>query len=153
MSRLQTKRGSTNALTTLDDVSHFFDYFFNPISNSVFNDLQPTGSRYPKVDVQEGDSDYVVKIAAAGFNKEDLDIELSDSVLIISGAKKQEQQSEDSKRRYLRREIASRSFRRAIRFPDDLDVSNITSSYEDGIIQLVIGKKTINDGKVKITLN
>lgn len=107
------------------------------MSMSVFDEIQPRGS-FPKVNVIDNEDSYDVEIAVAGFDKEDINLELQDNTLFIKADK--ERCNENDCRNYLRREIASRSFRRVIRFPAEINTNEISAKYENGIISCKIGK-------------
>lgn len=82
--------------------------------------LQPFNkANFPKINVAETDNDYTIEIAVAGFDKEDVKPELVYNDLTTS-TEKQEETKEETKE-YLQREISSRSFKRVVRFPCDVD--------------------------------
>lgn len=101
-----------------------------------FEDIQPKVS-FPKINVSETDDSYSVEIAIAGFNKEDVKLELKDNCLIMSADKKEESSDEDSS--YLRKEISSRSFRRVVKFVDKIE--SASADYRDGLINVNLKKK------------
>jgi HSP20 family protein len=109
------------------------------ISTDIFEALQPKVS-FPKVNVFETEKDYSVEIAVAGFDKDDVNLELKDNCLLIKSDKKEETCEEDDKK-CLMREVSYRSFRRVVRFPSDIDTNSVDCNYKDGIIKCVIGKK------------
>jgi HSP20 family protein len=128
------------------------------VNVGVFDALQPK-TTFPKVNVSETVDNYVIDIAAAGFSRDDLALELKDNVLLIKGDKKEEQKDckdccEEAECTFLRREISDRSFRRVVKFPREIDVDKIDCSYKDGIVRCTIGKKAIEevDGKIKIDI-
>lgn len=116
-----------------------FDSFWKDLSLDMraFVDLQPKGS-FPKVNVVETDEEYEVEIALAGFDKDQLALELKDNCLLIKTDKKEESESTD--RKYLMKEISSRSFRRMLKFPAKVDPKNIDCNFENGIVTCKIGK-------------
>jgi len=107
------------------------------VSITLFEDLQPKGS-FPKINVSEDENEYNVEIAVAGFGKEDVKLELKEGVLLISAEKKEEEDESDKK--HLRREISYRSFQRAVKFPERIDMERVEAEYKDGLIQVNIAK-------------
>jgi HSP20 family protein len=101
-------------LSRLDDVFRKFDRVFDDMWGNwgfdmkVFEDLQPKGG-FPKMNVIDNDDSYQIDIAVAGFNKEDIKLELKDNALFVAADKEETCESDDCKK-YLRKEIASRSF-------------------------------------------
>lgn len=152
--------GGMTGLSRLDDVfKEVFDPFwrrFDSLFNSwdlnmeTFEKLQPKSS-FPKVNVIDNATSYEVEIAIAGFDKDDVELELKDNALLIKADRKEEQSQED--KRYLRREIAQRSFRRCVVFPSEVDAENISAKYNDGIIKCSIGKiEPEQPEKIKISV-
>lgn len=137
------------------DIDDLFDSFFsNTFATDVvkvFDDLQTNGS-FPKINVSETETSYGVEIAIAGFNKDDVKLELKDNVLFISANRKEEREEEE--KNYLRKEISSRSFSRAVRFPCKI-TSEVNAACKDGIINVDIAKdvKKDKDCSIKININ
>lgn len=118
--------------------------------SKVFCEMQPKGV-FPKVNVSETDEAFGVEIAIAGFDKEDVSLELKDNTLFIEANKKEEAESEE--KNYLMKEIAQRSFRRVLRFPVKVDSEKIECSYKNGIINCSIGKSdAVKPDVVKIDI-
>lgn len=135
-----------------NEVDDLFESFFSSPAIDVFDTMQINTSRstFPKVNVSETDEDYTVDIAVAGFDKDDVNLELKDNTLFINAKKKEEKDS----KKYLRREISFRSFSRMIRFPDTV-TSEVTASYKDGLINVNIKKeikKPEESGGIKINI-
>ena len=150
---LMIRPSSTNGLTVFSRFHDLFDDMFHKwdeawkhwdLDTRVFEDLQP-GGRFPKVNVSETKESYEIEIAAAGFSKEDLALELKDNILLIKGDRREESKDCCGCKSYLRREISSRSFRRVIRFPREVDTSKIDCTHEDGIVKCKIGKKDVKE--------
>ena len=120
-----------------------FDNLFDKwdLDMQAFDQLQPKGS-LPKVNVVDNEKSYDVEIAVAGFDKDDVELELKDNALFIKADKREEKCDGDDEecKNYLTREIASRSFRRMIVFPAEVNVDDISAGYENGIISCKIGK-------------
>lgn len=112
------------------DLDRFFDLHFSP---TFFN----KGTN-PKVDIKENESELVVKAELPGLTKEDISVELKDSVLTLSGEKKIEES--DATERLHRTEISYGSFSRSFYVPSDIDAESIEANFEDGILQIVLPK-------------
>lgn len=145
-----------DSLSRFFGASRFEDIFDNfwkdwTLDMRAFADLQPKSS-FPKINVVETDEEYEVEIALAGFDKDDLSLELKDNCLLIKADKKEE--SEDKDKKFLMREISSRSFRRMLKFPVKVDSDKIDCSFENGIVNCIIGKEDIEkDDLVKIKID
>lgn len=135
-----------------DELSCMFDEAScNYNMAAFFNDIQPKGT-FPRMNVSETDDAYSVELAVAGYSKEDIKLEIKDNVLYISGETKTKEENEEKK--FLRREITQRSFRRAIKLPVQVDVDGISCSYDEGIITCNL-KKMLEDSNetIKIDIN
>lgn len=77
------------------------------------------GQTYPPYNIERtGENAYRITMAVAGFSEADLDIEVKDGVLFVSG--RQPEQPED--RTFLYRGIAGRAFRRTFQLADHVKV-------------------------------
>lgn len=94
---------------------------------------------YPASNIKRiGDDHYRIELAVAGFNKEDLSIELQDSALIISGTKKEEMKEE--KEDYLQRGIKARSFRQCFQLTEHDRVLDAT--LRNGILEIDVKRES-----------
>jgi len=74
---------------------------------------------YPPYNIKKtGETTYQIELALAGFRKEDIDIELKEQLLSISG------NNEDIAEDYIHKGIANRSFNRVFTLSDDIVVNN-----------------------------
>lgn len=110
------------------------------LTGSAFYALQPKKSSLPKINMSETATAYEVEIAVSGFNKEDLSLEFKDSCLFIKAEKAEAVETDEKK--WLVREISSRSTRRTIHFPVEIDSSGIKCSYDsdNALIKCVLPK-------------
>lgn len=111
----------------------------------------------PQVNIVECDKKYKVEIAAPGMSKDDLKIDLTpDNQLVVSLEKdekwdadkqdeKDEKQSEDEKRHYLRREFSYTSFRQVFNLPDSIDRDKISAKMKHGVLCIKLPKKDGSD--------
>ena len=102
-----------------------FDRFFD-----AFDELEKlAASPYPPHNIVKiDDSNYLVELAVAGFQDDEIVIEVESGTLTISGQK----HPVDENRSYLHRGIGTRSFKKVVRLADTVQV--IGASLEDGIL-------------------
>jgi molecular chaperone IbpA len=86
------------------------------------------------------DYQYVVELAIAGFNKQEVTITLKDSILEIKGQKN----PEDTEIQYLHKGIGTRSFIKTIRLADTVEVKG--ADFRDGILRIAL-ENVIPDAK------
>lgn len=87
-------------------------------------------TNYPPYNIIKHDEfNYTVELALAGFSPEDIDIEMRDGQLVISGEKKVEVEQE-----YLYRGISNRAFSRSFALAEDMVVKG--ARYENGLLKI-----------------
>ncbi|MGE5381904.1 MAG: Hsp20/alpha crystallin family protein [Omnitrophica WOR_2 bacterium] len=126
--------------------------FFPSIVDEFFGrDYMPdlfefeTGVNLPSVNIIEGKDDYRIEVAAPGLEKKDFSISLENNVLTITSEK--EENKEEEKERYMRREFHYSSFKRSFSLPQSVDASNIKANHNNGVLIITIPKR--EEAKVK----
>ena len=103
-----------------------------------------TGNDYPPYDiVKEGDNDYHIELAVAGFKKDELKINLKDNYLTIEG----DSNSKNSNGEYLHKNIARRSFIKRFSLADNVEVEDAT--FEDGVLAVSLKHNIPEEQKPK----
>ncbi len=100
----------------------------------------------PAIDISETDDEVIVKMDVPGVKPEDMEITLSDDVLIIKGEKKKE--TEEKKENFYRMERYYGSFMRSIELPCGVEENKISATYKDGVLKIVLPKKPEERKKV-----
>ncbi len=90
--------------------------------------------RMPAVDVYEKDNEVVVKAEIPGMSKEDIQVNLANSTLTISGEKKTEEEIKDQD--YYRCERSFGSFTRSIELPAPVKTEGTTATFKDGLLEI-----------------
>ena len=104
-----------------------FDHVFDTLNRYVDNQ-QAQG--FPPYNIRkEGDYNYVIEMALAGFGKEDIQVEIAENTLSIRSVK---ENSEDDETQY--RGISFRRFERKFTLADDLVVNN--ANLENGMLYI-----------------
>lgn len=94
-----------------------FDTFFNRLLNNDFT--ATNGGGYPPYNIRKVDDyNYVIELALAGFDKDDLDIELAEGTLTIKSVPKDKDDDTD----YIHHGIAKRVFTRKFHLANDIVV-------------------------------
>lgn len=115
--------------------SDLFDDFFQPVQKSFHN------SKFPKVNIQEKSSEYLLEMQAPGLEKTDFKINLDKDILTISYEKKTENEQKDEQGKLIRKEFEQSNFSRSFSLDDKIDSSSITANYENGVLKLTLPKK------------
>lgn len=97
-------------------------------------------------DIKESDAGYEMTIDLPGFKKEEVSVALENGYLTINAArgiesKEAENEEEEKKGNYIRRERYSGSCQRSFYVGEALTVADIKANFEHGILKLTIPKK------------
>ena len=92
----------------------------------------------PVVDIYEGDGSYVVTAEIPGVDKKDIEIDVKDRILTLTGERTSDNEVNDSS--YYRRERSRGRFERTFSLPADVDTDKIDASFKDGVLKIVIPK-------------
>ncbi len=92
----------------------------------------------PAVNEKEDEKAYYLEIDLPGIKKEDINIEVQDNMLVISGERKFKKEEND--KGYKRVESFFGKFERRFTLPSDADVDKIEAKTEDGVLHIVIPK-------------
>ena len=132
---------STRALTrSTGMLPSVFDDFFKPWNEWVGDGGFPgTGLTVPAVNITENETGFKVAVAAPGLKKEGFKIDVDGNMLTISA--KTEEQKEEKKEQYTRKEYNYSSFSRSFTVPDEVQKDKIEAVYENGVLTLMLPKK------------
>ena len=110
-----------------------FDQIVDMFDSVMTSDIQT--SSYPPYNIEKIDEDaYRISVAVAGFSEADLNVEVREQSLIISAGK-----SEEEKKNYLHRGIASRSFKRQFQLADHVQVTG--ANHSDGMLHIELKRE------------
>ena len=122
-----------------------FDKMFDQMVESQFPDvvrqvgIKPYGNTaYPKVNVYEYDDKIGIIAEIPGLDKKQLNVEVEDGILTISGDKHSAFENEGAK--VLRKELKESSFKRQFELGELLDGDNISANFKDGILSIEVPK-------------
>jgi HSP20 family protein len=95
-----------------------------------------TSAWMPRVNVKQSGDDLSVHVELAGIAPEDVDIEVTDGVLTISGERKATTEREDEG--WLVRESSFGRFERSLALPEGVDPADIKAEFHDGMLEVHI---------------
>jgi HSP20 family protein len=129
-----TRRTPNRTLRNLQrEVDSLFDRFFNRTG-----DDDSSAVWAPQTDLVETDEDFQLRLDVPGMSKEDIDINLQNGTLTVSGERTSERTDEGED--YVRVERAFGNFHRTFTLPDAVDHENIEATYEDGVLSINVPK-------------
>ena len=103
----------------------------------------------PAVDLYENASVIYLVADAAGIERESLSITMEGGLLRMAG--RRHSPFDISGKYYHLMEIEYGSFERIVRIPHDVDMEGIEARYEDGLIVVIMPKKTNQPVRIDIT--
>jgi len=93
----------------------------------------------PPCNAYEDQDGFHIEAALPGLNRDDINIAFEDGLLTVRGERKGENQ--DANRQYFVQEMGWGAFSRSFRMPRNVDLENVSASYRDGILKLVLPKR------------
>lgn len=115
-----------------------FDSVFG--KNTLDQLFQPDYSASkPAVNVIETEAGYRLELAAPGFAKEDLKVNVEGRKLTISSEKKTE--TEQKSEKYTIKEFSARTFQRSFNLPETVNIEKVSANYDAGILYVELPKK------------
>jgi len=145
-------RGREVSVRRGEELSPFFTLHreMNRLFDDVFRgfDLTPfdsdRGMGWPSVEVSETDKEVKVTAELPGLEEKDVQVELANGVLTLTGEKKTETQDKD--RRFSERYYGH--FERRIPV-EDVDEDKVSASFKNGVLTVTMSKLPQAQSKVK----
>ena len=128
-----------------DEIERMFERM-----NRQFSELSE-GSQLPQVasgpqtvsmDVAEHDDEYVVTADLPGYEKDDIDLSISDRTLRVSADRQEGTDESDEEGTYLRRERRRQSVSRAITLPEEVAEDDASAAYNNGVLTVTLPKRS-----------
>jgi HSP20 family protein len=106
------------------------------------------GARFPKLNALESDGQWLIQAGVPGVKPDDLDVEIAEGVLTISG--KMVSEEEEKEANYFVRELSTKAFRRQIRLPETIE-GDPQATLKDGLLTLrwKLKKEVLEEAKSK----
>ena len=119
-----------------------FDRIFDNLSRYTADNVQSTG--FPPYNIRkEGDYNYVIEMALAGFGKKDIEVEVADGTLTVRSVK---ENNEDDSTVY--RGISYRRFERKFTMADDIVVNG--AKLENGMLTVDLERVVPEEKKPRL---
>jgi HSP20 family protein len=115
------------------DMNRLFDRFFEG------RGANGTARRWiPAMDLVETEDHLLLRGDLPGMTEDDIEIEIKDSLLTVSGERKAE--SEEKGEGYHRVERAFGSFSRSLTLPQGVDTDKVEANFDKGVLEVRIPK-------------
>ena len=113
---------------------------FSDLMDEFFSDVVQNrrDSFVPSMDVSETETQFEVDVYLPGLRKEDIQIEMENGLLTVSGERKMER--EEAGRKFHKVENLYGIFRRSLQLPDHIDHDSVHAEFQDGILRISVNK-------------
>ena len=126
--------------------------FRNSVGFDRFSDLFETALRndssggYPPYNVEKrGEDSYRIVVATAGFQQDDLDLQVEKGVLTVSGSKRESTSEEGVT--FLHQGIAQRAFKLSFRLDDHIEIKG--ANLKNGLLSIDLQRVVPEEAKAK----
>lgn len=131
-----------NLWRTFDDIfgrfrTDFEDLIFPSYWDTALSLIPET--RIPVVDLEDREKDYLLKAEMPGFKKGDINIEVQDDSITISGEAGWKYDKKEQA--YVCKERACKSFYRTVELPEEIKADDVTANLSEGVLEITLPKK------------
>ncbi len=116
----------------------------------IFEGFTKSHNFTPACEINESEKFYSISLDVPGLRKEEMEIEVKDDRLHISGERKSEEKAE--KNNVLRSEKRYGKFSRVFTLPQHVNAEAIEARFENGVLDILIPKQEKTQSK-KITIS
>ena len=123
----------------------FMPTLFNELMN--WND---TTYSTPRMNIMETKDNYKLELCIPGLTKDDVKLSIdAEGNLVVEMVKENKSEKKENKEemRYLRHEFSVEHFRQTVMLPEDIHKEQISAKVENGILDIVIPKVTVEEKK------
>ena len=121
----------------------FMPTLFNELMN--WND---TTYSTPRMNIMETKDNYKLELCIPGLTKDDVKLSIdAEGNLVVEMTKETKHEEKNNEVRYLRHEFSVEHFRQTVMLPEDIHKEQISAKVENGILDIVIPKVTVEEKK------
>lgn len=108
-------------------------------------------TRSVKVDLEDRDEELVLTAELPGFDKDDIDVRVTDRTLRLEA--EHEEEAEEEEGEFIRRERRRTAVSRSVRLPEAVETDEITATYNNGVLTIGMPKTEPVTKGTKIEVN
>ena len=132
-----TRTPNRSLRTLQDEIDQVFNRLF-PTSNDNERNESTARMWAPRTDMVETTDNYEIHLDLPGMSKDDLQINMQERQLTVSGERRHEARNEDDE--LVRVERAFGHFHRSFTLPQSIQEDSIEATYEDGVLKITVPK-------------
>ena len=115
-----------------------FSTEFDRLFNTLFDRAEAQQRWVPAMDLVEADDHFLLRADLPGLKEEDVNIEVRDNALTVSGERKAEHEQREKGWYRLERQFGQ--FSRSISLPEGVDADGIEAGFANGVLEVKIPK-------------
>jgi len=120
--------------------------FMPTLFNELMNWNDSTFST-PRMNIMETKDNYKLELCIPGLTKEDVKLNIDAEGNLVVEMVKETKKENKEEMRYLRHEFSVEHFRQTVMLPEDIHKEQISAKVENGILDIVIPKVTVEEKK------
>ena len=120
----------------------FMPTLFNELMN--WND---TTYSTPRMNIMETKDNYKLELCIPGLTKDDVKLSIDAEGNLVVEMTKETKKENKEEMRYLRHEFSVEHFHQTVMLPEDIHKQKISAKVENGILDIVIPKVTVEEKK------
>jgi len=121
--------------------------FMPTLFNELMNWNDNTYST-PRMNIMETKDNYKLELCIPGLTKDDVKLSIDqEGNLVVEMTKEIKHEEKNNDVRYLRHEFSVEHFRQTVMLPEDIHKEQISAKVENGILDIVIPKVTMDEKK------
>ena len=121
--------------------------FMPTLFNELMNWNDNTYST-PRMNIMETKDNYKLELCIPGLTKDDVKLSIDqEGNLVVEMTKETKNEEKNNEVRYLRHEFSVEHFRQTVMLPEDIHKEQISAKVENGILDIVIPKVTMEEKK------
>lgn len=127
-----------------EQMERFFDRMSRQFEEATEGwDMEPfegltVGAGPMAADVVEQDEEYVVTVDLPGFEREDVDLSVTDDTLHVTARREEAEDEEDET--YIRKERRHRTVDRRLSLPAPIDRESVSATMKNGVLTVTLPK-------------
>ena len=118
------------------EMDRLFDDFFVPTEHRSF--VGDSATLRPSVEVAETDQAYTVTAELPGLEQKDVELNLRDNALILTGEKRKETSQDTAGLSYTERSYGR--FERVLPFGEEVDPDHVEAKFKNGVLIVTLPK-------------
>src|SRR5919198_5396492 len=110
-----------------------FSSEINRLFNTLFDESGVQQRWIPAMDLVEQDDRFVLRADLPGLGEDDVNVEINDNTLTISGERKSEYERKESG--WYRVERMTGAFSRSLALPEGIDPDGVVAEFDNGVLE------------------